>query len=366
MDNIAVTRSSMPSFEEYTDLIHGLWDSRWLTNAGVLHEELTARLKIYLDVENFLLFSNGHMALELGIQALGLSGQVITTPFTFISTTQAIVRNGLTPVFCDIDPNRLTIDTRKIESLITDKTSAIVAVHVYGIPCDTTGIELIAKKHGLKVIYDAAHCFNVDWQNRSIAKFGDLSIFSFHATKVFHTIEGGGAAFNDAHISDKLKQMRDFGLFPGGLAAYEIGVNAKLSEFHSAMGICNLRHINEEIDKRKAISNIYDERLKRTQGIQLFPELDGLKRNYAYYPVVIKDEFDKSRDDIVAKLHKHAISARKYFYPLTSAFSCYKDMPTINTTPIAEDISRRILCLPLYSDMTCENVCAVCDVLLDK
>ena len=212
MDKIAVRRSSMPPFEEYSNLIRGLWDSRWLTNTGALHEALTARLKSCLDVDNFLLFSNGHMALELGIQAMGLSGQVITTPFTFISTTQAILRNGLTPVFCDIDPIRFTIDASKIEPLITEKTSAIVAVHVYGIPCDTDAIASVAKKYGLKVIYDAAHCFGAGWQDRSFARLGDLSIFSFHATKVFHTVEGGGAAFVDAGIHEKLCHLRDFGL----------------------------------------------------------------------------------------------------------------------------------------------------------
>ena len=365
MDKIAVTRSSMPPFEEYSDLIRGLWKSRWLTNTGALHEDLTAKLKSYLCADNFLLFSNGHMALELGIQALELDGQVITTPFTFLSTTQAIVRNGLTPVFCDIDPTRLTIDADKIEKLITEKTSAIVAVHVYGIPCDTDAIESIAKKHGLKVIYDAAHCFGEQWQGQSIAQYGDLSMFSFHATKVFHTIEGGGAAFTDSSLRDKLCHLRDFGLCPGGLEADEIGSNAKLSEFHAAMGLCNLQHINEEIGKRKAASEAYDERLKEVKGLRLFPDLDGLKRNYAYYPVIFGDEFKTSRDEATDILQKHGVTARKYFSPLTSAFSCYKDVPAINETPIAEDISSRVLCLPLYADMTDDNICTVCDVLLN-
>lgn len=363
MKAINVTRSSMPPFAEYADAIHSLWDSRWLTNAGALHEELTAKLKDYLNADNFLLFSNGHIALELGIQAMELSGEVITTPFTFASTTQAIVRNGLTPIFCDIDPIRFTIDPSKIEPLITEKTTAIVAVHVFGIPCDTQAIAAIAKKYGLKVIYDAAHCFHVEWQGKGIAQYGDFSMFSFHATKVYHTIEGGGAAFSQKELSEKLRQLRDFGLCPGGLEAEQIGLNAKLSEFHAAMGLCNLRYIEEEIARRKLICEQYDSQFREIDGLQLFPALDGLKRNYAYYPVVIQDTYGKSRDEIAEELQKHKITARKYFYPLTSAFHCYSGIFHPNKTPVAENIAGRILCLPLYAAMTPHDVKAVCTVL---
>jgi dTDP-4-amino-4,6-dideoxygalactose transaminase len=387
----------MPSFDEYMDLIRGLWDTRWLTNVGALHEELTAKLRKYLKADKILLFSNGHMALELGIQALGLRGEVITTPYTFVSTTQAIVRNGLTPVFCDIDPLRFTMDPSKIEALITDKTSAIVAVHVYGIPCDTDAIGEIAEKYGLKVIYDAAHTFGENRQGESIARYGDISIFSFHATKVFHTVEGGGAVFADAELYDKLCHLRDFGLCPGGIDADQIGANAKLSELHAAMGLCNLRHIDAEIAKRKSVSEKYDERLKGVKGLQTFPELKDLERNYAYYPVVFNDAFNeafgKNRDEIADELQKRGIMARKYFYPLTSAFTCYKNTGdcyknvsaaeayseaymgnnTENSsrdnpeeTPIAKDITNRVLCLPLYADMTEDDVNSVCDGILMK
>ena len=364
-NKINVTRSSMPPFEEYVETIRPLWDTRWLTNAGSIHEEFTLKLKNYLNADNFLLFSNGHMALELAIKALELSGEVITTPFTFISTTQAIVRNGLTPVFCDIDPIRFTIDPSKIEALITDKTTAIVGVHVYGIPCDTTAIDIIAKKYGLKVIYDAAHSFGEIWQGKHIARYGDLSMFSFHATKVFHTIEGGGLAFADNNLYDKLRHLRDFGLCPGGFDADEIGANAKLSEFHSAMGLCNLKYIDEEIAKRKAISQLYDKHLKNIDGIQILPELSELEYNYAYYPIIVKESFGKNRDEIAESLQEQGITPRKYFYPLTSTFSCYKGVYSFNKTPIAEDIASRVLCLPLYADMMESDVNMICDIIIN-
>ena len=364
MKQILVTRSSMPLFEEYTEVIRGLWESRWLTNVGSLHEELTEKLKSYLCADNFLLFSNGHMALELGIQALGLTGEVITTPFTFVSTTQAIVRNGLTPVFCDVDPLRYTIDPCKIEQLVTEKTSAIVAVHVYGIPCDTMEIERIAKKYNLKVIYDAAHSFGVRYLGKTIAQHGDISIFSFHATKIFHTAEGGGVAFKDSGIYDKLRHLRDFGLCPGGLDADQIGANAKLSEFHSAMGLCNLRYIDDWVEQRKAVTEHYDVRLRDVKGLQFFPEIDDLERNSAYYPVVFHDEFGKSRDEVCDDLQKCGVTARKYFYPLTSEFSCYKNVLQTNETPSAQNIAGRVLCLPLYTDMAKDEIDAVCDTIL--
>jgi len=361
---ILVTRSSMPPFDEYIEAIRDLWDSRWLTNAGCKHNELTVKLQKTFGIENFLLFSNGHMALELGIQALDLKGEVITTPFTFISTTQAIVRNGLTPVFCDIDPVRYTIDPDKIESLINERTSAIVAVHVYGIPCDTEAIEKLADKHNLKVIYDAAHTFGVKYKNKSIAQYGDLSMFSFHATKVFHTAEGGGLAFKDSKLLEKLSHLRDFGICPGGLEVDEIGTNAKLSEFHAAMGLCNLKYIDKNIQKRKYVTEQYNSRLHGIKGLQLFPTIEGLERNYAYYPVVFHDDFIKRRDEVCDNLQENEITARKYFYPLTRDFSCYKNILQPNETPIAKNIASRVLCLPMFADMSKEQVKNVCDIVL--
>jgi len=354
----------MPPMDEYIEMISKLWDNRWLTNSGCMHEELTDRLQDHLSADNFLLFSNGHMALELGIQALNLNGEVITTPFTFISTTQAIVRNGLTPIFCDIDPVKYTIDPDKIEPLINENTSAIVAVHVYGIPCDTDAIEKLAEKYKLKVIYDAAHTFGVSYINKPIAQYGDISMFSFHATKVFHTAEGGGLAFKDNTLLEKLSHLRDFGICPGGLDVDEIGVNSKLSELHAAMGLCNLMYINENIEKRKAVTDYYNSRLNEVKGLQFFPAVNGLIRNYAYYPVVFKDDFGKSRDEVCDTLQKHEITARKYFYPLTSDFSCYKNILQPDETPVAKNIASRILCLPMFADMTKEQVNVVCDTIL--
>lgn len=364
MSQIPITRSSMPTIDEYTQQISELWRSRWLTNTGVLHEALEKEIKNRFNASNFLLFANGHMALEFGIQAFGLSGEVITTPFTFASTTQAIVRNGLTPVFCDIDPDLFTIDAKKIEALITERTSAIVAVHVYGMPCNTDVIESIAEKYRLKVIYDAAHAFDVKWRGKNIAEYGDLSMFSFHATKVFHTIEGGGATFSDSRLYGKMRRLRDFGLASGGEDADEIGGNAKMSEFHAAMGLCNLRYIENEISKRKVASERYDSRFKDVNGLQLLPEIDGLERNYSYYPIVFLDEFGKSRDEAADLLKQHGIMARKYFYPLTSSFKCYEGLFPVGATPVAEDITRRILCLPLYTDITAEDIETVCNILL--
>lgn len=365
MDKILVTRSSMPEFNEYIAQIKSLWESRWLSNAGVQHQELIEKLKGYLAVENFELFSNGHCALEIGIQALGLTGEVITTPYTFISTTQAIVRNGLTPVFCDIDSERMTIDVDKIENLITEKTSAIVAVHVYGIPCDVDALEEIAKKHNLKVIYDAAHAFGVYYNGKPIAAYGDYSMFSFHATKVFHTIEGGGAAFGNSELGYKVRHIRDFGLCPGGEDADEIGGNAKLSEFHAAMGLCNLKHVDNEIEKRKKVAERYAMHLDGIKGLKLLPKIHGLKRNYSYYPVIFQESFGMDRNQIADKLSKNNIFGRKYFYPLTSKFSCYKEIFTAQPTPIAEDISNRVLCLPMYADLALEDVDRICNIILN-
>lgn len=366
MNKILVTRSSMPESNEYIEQIKGLWESRWLTNAGAQHQELIEKLKNYLCVDNFELFSNGHCALEIGIQAFELTGEVITTPYTFISTTQAIIRNGLTPVFCDIDPERMTIDVNKIESLITEKTSAIVAVHVYGIPCEVTAIEEIARKHNLKVIYDAAHAFGVYYNGKSIASYGDYSMFSFHATKVFHTIEGGGAAFRNSGLGNKVRHIRDFGLCPGGEDADEIGGNAKLSEFHAAMGLCNLKHVDTEIEKRKKVAERYAMHLEGINGLKLLPEIQGLKRNYAYYPVIFQDSFGMDRNQIADRLSRHNIYGRKYFYPITSKFSCYKGKFIIQETPIAEDISNRVLCLPMYADLSLDDVDRICNIILSR
>lgn len=359
--SIQVTRSSMPEFEEYIEEIKDLWESKWLTNNGVKHKKLESSLVDYLKVENLTLFTNGHLALEIILDSLSLSGEVITTPFTFASTTHAIVRNGLKPVFCDINPDDYTMDVEKIESLITDKTSAIVPVHVYGNVCDVEAINQIAKKHNLKVIYDAAHTFGVTVNGQGIGTFGDASMFSFHATKVFNTIEGGAVTYNDSSLRQKLNELKNFGISDPETVKY-VGSNAKMNEFQAAMGICNLRHVDDEIEKRKKVVERYIANLSEINGVKLSPEQEGIRSNYAYFPVVF-DGYSKSRDEVFKKLKKENIIARKYFYPLVNEFDCYNDQYDVKDTPVAKHIAERVLTLPLYADLSLEDVDRICEII---
>lgn len=360
---IQVTRSSMPIFEEYVEEIKELWDSHWLTNMGAKHRELEEKLIDYLDTKNISLFTNGHLALECVIDALNLTGEVITTPFTFASTTHAIVRNGLTPVFCDINEEDYTIDVTKIEELITEKTSAIIPVHVYGNVCNVEEIDRIGKKHNLKVIYDAAHTFGVKVKGVGIGNFGDASMFSFHATKVFNTIEGGAITFKDESLKKKLDDLKNFGITSPESVEYVAG-NAKMNEFQAAMGICNLRHVDNEIDKRRAVVEKYNSRLENIKGIKICKPQDGIKSNYAYYPIVFND-YKYNRDEVFKKLKDNGIIARKYFYPLTNSFDCYKGKFEINDTPVAKYISESVLTLPLYADLSLEDVDRICDIIIN-
>lgn len=358
---IQVTRSSMPSFEEYTEEIKDLWDSHWLTNMGIKHKQLEENICNYLNTPNITLFTNGHFALECAIAAFNLTGEVITTPFTFVSTTHAIVRNGLKPVFCDVNSEDYTIDTKKIESLITEKTSAIIPVHVYGNICNYKDIDKIANRYNLKVIYDAAHAFGVTVNNESVANLGDASMFSFHATKVFNTIEGGAITFKDKELNKKLNIIKNFGI-TGPESVELVGLNAKMNEFQAAMGICNLRHVNDEILKRQKVAERYTSNLHDLKGIKLIKTQPGVKTNYAYFPVVF-DGYKKTRDEVYEELRDHNIIARKYFYPLTNTFEVYKDMCHPNDTPIALYIAERVLTLPLYSDLELENVDKICNII---
>lgn len=363
---ILVTRSSMPDYEEYCEEIKDLWDSHWLTNMGIKHKQFQAELEKLLDVPHISLYTNGHLALENALAAMNLpkGGEVITSPFTFASTTHAIIRKGLNPVFCDIDPTYYTMDVTLIENLITDKTCAIVPVHVYGNICNTEEIERIARKYGLKVIYDAAHAFGVTCKGRSAACFGDASMFSFHATKVFNTIEGGAVCFSDDNIVQTLNDMKNFGI-RGPETVQFIGGNAKMNEFQAAMGICNLRHLDGEIAKRKAVVEHYRERLSGIEGIILCPEQPDVKSNYAYFPIVFEPTlFGATRNEVFEMLAEHGIGARKYFYPLTNTFDCFHGAYDVNQTPMALHISKRVLTLPLYADLSIEDVDRICDVIL--
>ncbi len=362
---ILVTQSSMPDYEAYCQEIKELWDTKWLTNMGAKHKQLEKELKDYLDAENLDLFTNGHMALELSLQALRLEGEVITTPFTFASTTQAIVRNGLTPVFCDVDPVTFTMDVTKIEELITEKTCAIMPVHVYGNICDVEAIEAIAEKHGLKVIYDAAHVFGVKYKGKGIGSYGDVSCFSFHATKVFNTVEGGTACFKDKDFGETLFRLKNFGIRDQETVD-EIGANAKMNEFCAAMGLCNLRIVDGEIAKRKAVVERYRSRLEGIAGLQLSPIQKDVQSNYAYFPVIFDEAvFGENRDSVMARLAQQGIGARKYFYPLTNTFECYKGRYNAEKeTPVALKLSMQVLTLPLYADLALDDVDRICDVIL--
>ncbi len=358
---IQVTKSSMPPIEEYIDEIKGLWDSHWLTNMGEKHLKLENKLNDYLRTSNITLFTNGHLALECSIAALNLTGEVITSPYTFVSTTHAIVRNGLKPVFCDVNPEDYTIDVNKIEELITEKTSAIIPVHVYGNVCNIEEIQRIADKHNLRVIYDAAHTFGVTVDGIGIGNFGDVSMFSFHATKVFNTIEGGALTYNNSELQQVLNDFKNFGITGPETVEY-VGGNAKMNEFQAAMGLCNLRHVDEEIKKRKLVVDRYNENLSNIEGIILSKPQKGVKSNYAYFPVIF-DGFEKNRNQVFEELKANNIVARKYFYPLTNAIECYKDKYDVNDTPVAKHIAEHVLTLPLYSDLRLEDVDRICEII---
>ena len=364
--HINVTRSSMPSFDEYCEEIKKFWESHWLTNMGVEHKQLQAELEKYLDCPHVVLYTNGHLALENVISAMNFphGSEVITTPFTFASTTHAIVRNGLVPVFCDVREDDYTIDADKIESLITDKTVAIVPVHVYGNMCDVDAIRKIADQYGLKVIYDAAHAFAVTYKGISSANFGDAAMFSFHATKVFNTIEGGAICFREDELVATMTDLKNFGI-RGPESVVFVGGNAKMSEFQAAMGICNLRHLKEEIAKRKLVVERYRNCLDSVPGIRLCKPQKDVTSNYSYFPVVF-DGYKADRNEMFEALGVQGITARKYFFPLTNSFECYRDLPTAgpDKTPTAKFLADRVLTLPLYSDLAMEDVDRICKIIL--
>lgn len=362
-DRILVTRSSMPSFEEYCAEVRPLWESRWLTNMGVEHHKLEGALRAYLGIDNVCLFTNGHSALECILEAMQLEGEVITTPFSFASTTHAIVRSGLTPVFADVRPQDCTLDPASIEALITPRTCAILPVHVYGNLCDTEAIEALARRHGLKVVYDAAHAFGVERRGVSAAAYGDASMFSFHATKVFNTIEGGAACFRDPALYDALNQWKNFGITSPEDVEY-VGGNAKMNEFCAAMGVCNLRHLNEEIARRRCVAERYWERLEGLAGVRVFRPPADTRHNYAYLPVLFDPKaFGANRDEVFEALARIGVGARKYFYPLISDYACYRSVYASERTPVARRIAARVLTLPLYADLSLADVDRICDAV---
>jgi len=351
-EKVLVTRSFLPPYEEYINAVKPLWDSHWITNMGQYHRELEGRLRQYLDVPELSLMVNGHMALEMAIQAFDFpeGAEVITTPFTFISTTHAIVRKGLKPIFCDVKLCDGTIDETKIENLITEKTVAILPVHVYGNVCNVEEIQRIADRYSLKVIYDAAHAFGVRYQGKGIGAYGDASIFSFHATKVFHTIEGGAVAFGRHEMYDKLYNLKNFGIRGEEFVA-EVGANAKMNEFCAVMGLCNLRHAEEEREKRKRKYELYKSMLNDVEGIRLFQSRDGVEANFAYFPVLVEESYGMDRDELYRKFTEKNIFPRKYFYPLTSDQACFKNKYRKMNLVNARELAEKVLVLPFYADL---------------
>ena len=344
---IFVTQPSLPPLEEFIPYLEKIWDSKFLTNGGPMHQALEEALCQYLNVPYISLFNNGTNALLTALQCYGLSGEVITTPYSFVATSHALVWNNLTPVFVDIDPLTLNIDPCKIEEAITDKTTAILAVHCYGNPCDTEKITKIAKKYNLKVIYDAAHAFAVEDLNGSILNYGDLSILSFHATKVFNTFEGGAIISHDLETKQKIDQLKNFGI-TSEIEVSEIGSNGKMSEVNAAFGLLQLNYVDQFINSRKKIADIYIEQLGEVPGITCILSLNVKKHNYSYFPIIIDEsKYGKSRDSLYEHLKAKDIYPRRYFYPLISNFKAYKNSPKPDL-PIANRASSQILCLPIY------------------
>lgn len=356
-EKILVTRTSMPPYEEYIEAIKPLWDSRWITNMGQYHKELEKRLKEYLDVPELSLMVNGHMALEMAIQAFDFpeGAEVITTPFTFISTTHAIVRNHLEPVFCDVKADDGTIDETKIEDLITEKTVAILPVHVYGNVCNVEEIQRIADKYSLKVIYDAAHAFGVKYKGRGIGNYGDASVFSFHATKVYNTIEGGAVVFAEHELYEILYNLKNFGI-RGEELVVSIGANAKMNEFAAIMGLCNLDYIDIRIIERRKRWELYREKLGSMNRVSIFQINNDITNNYAYFPILVEGTEGNMRDVLYNKLKENNIYSRKYFYPLASDQACFKNKYKKVEINTARYLAERVLVLPLYSDLNFEDL----------
>ncbi|MEJ7556728.1 MAG: DegT/DnrJ/EryC1/StrS family aminotransferase [Pedobacter sp.] len=354
---IPVTKPFLPPQEEYCNYLDGIWQRQWLTNMGPLNSDLELRLKDYLKLDHLLFVSNGTIALQIALKALNLKGEIITTPFSFVATTSSIVWEGSIPVFVDIDPKSLNIDASKIESAITPNTCAILATHVYGNPCDVIAIEQIARKHNLKVIYDGAHAFGVDLFGESVFKYGDISTCSLHATKLYHSIEGGLLVTKSSDLLKKMAYIRNFG-FDGPEAFKELGINGKNSEFHAAMGLVNLKHISDIHVKRKHICERYDEKLKRFIAVKQLWHADA-SQNYSYYPIILESEDLLKR--CINLLKGHEIFVRRYFYPALSNVLPY--VKKVNM-PLTENIAGRVICLPLYHDLSMEEVDLICRLLM--
>ena len=361
---IFVTEPSMPNLDDFTEKLKEIWDSKWLTNNGKFHQEFEKKLAEHLGVKYVSLFSNGTLALISALQTLRVTGEVITTPYSFVATTHALHWNGITPVFCDIDPVYGNLDVDKIESLITPKTTAIVPVHVYGNPVDVEKLEQIADTYGLKVIYDAAHAFGVEKNGQSILNFGDLSILSFHATKTFNTIEGGAIICHDEKTKKRIDYLKNFG-FADEVTIVAPGINAKMNELQAAYGLLQLETISEQIDKRKKVSELYRELLKEVNGISFLEDIEGVKHNHSYFPIYVNKEYKLTRDELYNKLKENNIYGRRYFYPLISDFPSYRSLPSAQHSNLtnAVKMANEVICLPIFPDLNMEDVHFIADII---
>lgn len=355
---ITVTSPLLPPLEEYNALLKEIWASKWITNNGRFHKQLEKELAEYLKVPYISLFTNGTLPLITALQALRITGEVITTPYSFVATTHALWWNGIQPVFVDVDPDTCNLDPAKIEAAITPKTTAIMPVHCYGNPCDTKRIQEIADTYGLKVIYDAAHAFGVEQNGESILKAGDLSTLSFHATKVYNTVEGGAMVMHDEQTKRRIDYLKNFG-FAGEITVVAPGINSKMDELRSAYGILNLRQVDEAIEKRKEVARKYMDVLKDTPGISYLTPGENIRHNYSYFPIFVdSSKFGKSRDELYEEMKLQNVYGRRYFYPLISSFSTYKGLPSANkdNLPVANRLADTVLCLPMHHDLSEHDV----------
>lgn len=352
MTKTFVTQPFLPPLEEFMPYLEKIWQEKWLTNNGSFHRQLEVKLADYLGVSQMSLFTNGTIALITALQALRITGEVITTPYTFVATAHSLIWNKNKPVFVDIDPGTFNIDPNKVEAAITPQTSAILAVHVYGRPCDTEKLQQIADVYGLKLIYDAAHAFGVSQNGESVLNHGDLSILSFHATKVYNTFEGGAIVCKDEKLKQRIDYLKNFG-FADEVTVMAAGINGKMNEFQAALGLLQLDYIDQCLAARRTIANHYRDALKDIVGIKmLYSHTEG-EENNSYFPILIEAEYPLTRDELYSKLREQDIYARRYFYPLVSDFPMYRGLPSadIKNLPVAKQISEQILCLPIYPDL---------------
>lgn len=361
---IYVTKPFLPPLEEFSRGLEEIWESRRLTNNGPVVERFTRELSNFLETDNVCLFNNGTLALQISLQGMGISGEVITTPYTFVATTHALFWNKVRPIFVDIEPEYYTLDPEKVEAAITPWTTAILAVHVYGHPCKLNTLADIARRHNLRLIYDAAHAFGIKVGSRSIAHFGDLSMFSFHSTKLFHAVEGGMLIFREAGLKGLFDYLKNFG-FKSEVEVVMPGTNAKMNEIQALMGIQVLRYLEEIIQKRARITCLYRDKLKDIPGIRLVPPLPSdIAYNYAYMPIEVDEkDFGMSRNTLYEKLKEWNVHPRRYFYPLICDYPCYRSIPVNGSLPVARRVADRILTLPIYDSLEISDVEAICEII---